>query len=243
MTDYGQEQLDEVEAIESIYSEEIDIISDSPHRFTIPVKTDDYDEESGGNEGRWVLLKFTFPPKYPDEIPEMEFEEEENVDSDMKTDMMKRLKEVAEENLGMAMVFTIVSEAIQWLAEANDGIKDAEAARIKKIKDDADAEEARKLEGTKVTIESFLAWKAEFDEEMRLKKGVVFKAKKGSKKNGRELFMTDTTLVNSDVKFLAEAGDVAVTVDESLFEDLEDLDLDDDDDDDDPDWKAGDESD
>jgi len=243
MTDYQQEQLDEVEAIQSIYSEEIDIISDNPHRFTIPVKTDDYDEESGGNEGRWVLLKFTFPPKYPDEIPEMEFEEEENIDDDMKDEMMERLKEVAEENIGMAMVFTVVSEAIQWLAEANDKIKEAVAARLKKIKDDEEAEEARKLEGTKVTIESFLAWKSAFDEEMLLKKGVVAKTKKGGKKTGRELFMTDDSLVSSDVKFLAEAGDVAVTVDESLFEDLDDLDLDDDDDDDDPDWKAGDESD
>ena len=35
---------------------------------------------------------------------------------------------------------------------------------------------------------------------------------------GRELFMTDKTLNESDLKFLADAGDTAVTVDESLFE-------------------------
>ena len=35
---------------------------------------------------------------------------------------------------------------------------------------------------------------------------------------GRELFMTDTTLNDSDLKFLAAAGDTAITVDESLFE-------------------------
>ena len=32
MTDYKQEQRDEIEAIESIYSEEIDIMNDNPHR-------------------------------------------------------------------------------------------------------------------------------------------------------------------------------------------------------------------
>ena len=32
MTDYRAEQKDEIEAIESIYSEEISIISDNPHR-------------------------------------------------------------------------------------------------------------------------------------------------------------------------------------------------------------------
>ena len=33
MTDYKQEQKDEIEAIESIYSEEIDILNDNPHRL------------------------------------------------------------------------------------------------------------------------------------------------------------------------------------------------------------------
>merc|ERR1711973_748055 len=101
--------------------------------------------------------------------------------------------------------------------------------------------EQRKLEGTKVTIESFLAWKAEFDREMREKKGKELEKqeKKSKKKTGRELFLTDTTLNDSDVKFLAETGDSeAVTVDESL---LEDLDLEDSDD---PDFcPDGDESD
>ena len=35
---------------------------------------------------------------------------------------------------------------------------------------------------------------------------------------GRELFMTDHSLNDSDIKFLANTGDVAITVDESLFE-------------------------
>ena len=35
MTDYKQEQRDEIEAIESIYSEEIVIISENPHRCEV----------------------------------------------------------------------------------------------------------------------------------------------------------------------------------------------------------------
>ena len=35
MTDYRQEQRDELEAIESIYSEEIDILGDNPQRLEI----------------------------------------------------------------------------------------------------------------------------------------------------------------------------------------------------------------
>ena len=40
--------------------------------------------------------------------------------------------------------------------------------------------------------------------------------------------MTDSTFDNSDVAFLEEEGEAAVAVDESLFQDLEDLDLDED---------------
>jgi len=191
----------------------------------------------------WVLLKFTYLDTYPDVGVGIEFEESEGVEDEQLEGLREHLDQVIEENLGMAMVFTIVSAAIEWLGETNDRLK-FEADEVIRIKKELDDEEERKkLEGTKVTIESFLAWKAEFDAEMFAKKSVEAQAKKEKekvKKSGRELFMFDTTLIQSDVKFLAEAGDVAadVTVDESLFEDMDDLDLDEDDSDD-PDWKAG----
>merc|ERR1719436_854163 len=102
------------------------------------------------------------------------------------------------------MVFTIVSAGIEWLGEKYDTIvREREEARQKQ-KDLEDEEERQKLEGTKVTIESFLAWKAEFDAEMAAKKDIKEKSKQDKKKSGRELFMTDRTLDDSDVKFLAE---------------------------------------
>ena len=240
MTDYKQEQRDEIEAIESIYSEEISVISDNPHRFTIPVKTEGYDEEEG--DGWMVLLKFTFPDTYPDVIPEIEVEEYEGIEDHLLHDFKVAMGSVAEENLGMAMVFTIVSAGIEWMGETNDRLKQEAEEERRKLKELEEEEERKKLEGTKVTIESFLAWKAEFDAEMSLHKKEKEAAKKDkNKKSGRELFMTDQNLIESDIKFLAESGDQAVTVDESLFEDLDDLDLDDEDESD-PDWdpEAGD---
>ena len=63
----------------------------------------------------------------------MEIEEEENMDEDMRNGLRGKLVEVAEENLGMAMVFTIVSEAIQWLGETQDRLKDEEEARRQQV--------------------------------------------------------------------------------------------------------------
>jgi len=235
MSEFADEQRDEIEALESIYSEEINFLGDSPHCFTIPVKTEDYDEDEG--EGRLVLFKFTFTEKYPSEEPLLEVEESENIDDEHLDELVAHLKEQLTENLGMPVVFTIVTAAIEWLNDKNDQIKADIDAAAKKKRDLEEEEERKKLEGTKVTIESFLSWKAEFDEERLGKKADVIK---GSKLTGRELFMTDKSLNDSDIKFLEASGDTAVTVDESLFEDLEDLDLDEEDD---PDWNPGDESD
>ena len=151
MTDYKQEQRDEIEAIESIYSEEISVISENPHRFTIPVKTEGYDEDEG--EGWLVLLKFTFPDTYPDVIPEIEVEESDGIEDDLLREFKEAMGTVAEENLGMAMVFTIVSAGIEWLGETNDRLKREAEEERRKLEEEE--EDRKKLEGTKVAIESW----------------------------------------------------------------------------------------
>ena len=148
MTDYKQEQRDEIEAIESIYSEEISVISENPHRFTIPVKTDSYDDEDG--EGWLVLLKFTFPDTYPDVIPEIEVEESEGIEDFLLKEFKAAMGAVAEENIGMAMVFTIVSAGIEWLGETNDRLKLEAEEEKKRQKDLEEEEERKKLEELRI---------------------------------------------------------------------------------------------
>lgn len=62
----------------------------------------------------------------------------------------------------------------------------------------------RRFEGTKVTVESFLAWKARFDAEFGAKKLQERDDKEARKLTGRELFLTDKTLNESDLKFLED---------------------------------------
>lgn len=99
-----------------------------------------------------------------------------------------------------------------------------------------------------MTVESFMNWKKSFDEEMLLLKAKV-KEVDSKKLTGKELFMTDKTLNESDLKFLEEGKNYCLLinapdgsycascfkgddfkVDETLFEDIDELDLDEDDD-------------
>ena len=59
----------------------------------------------------------------------------------------------------------------------------------------------RRLEGTKVTVESFMAWKAKFDEERLSQKEVVVKEKRLT---GKELFLQNISLNESDLQFITE---------------------------------------
>lgn len=88
-------------------------------------------------------LKFTYTPKYPEEPPEIEVQDENNFDEGPR--LTEHLEEVvsssslrktsykfkqiyflcqkAQENLGMVMVFTLVSAAQEWLGNLSDELK------------------------------------------------------------------------------------------------------------------------
>lgn len=89
-------------------------------------------------------------------------------------------------------------------------------------------------------MESFLTWRTQFEAET----GITAKKEKAAlaakKLTGKELFLRDNTLNDSDIKFLLEAGDSieSVKIDESLFQNIEDLELDSDEDD--PDYNPND---
>ena len=64
----------------------------------------------------------------------------------------------------------------------------------------------KKLVGTKVTVESFMAWRKEFD----AKRDYTMDTKKSKKSDafekkltGKELFLQNSTLNESDLKFIS----------------------------------------
>ncbi|KAJ3597803.1 hypothetical protein NHX12_001320 [Muraenolepis orangiensis] len=228
MTDYGEEQRNELEAIESIYPDSFTVLSDQPISFTITVASD---SDLGENqETVEATLKFTYVENYPDEPPEWEIFARENLEDGDEEEILTLLQQQAEENLGMVMIFTLVGAVQEKLNAMVDQIKNRREEE--KMRLEREAEEAEKVtfQGTVVNIENFLAWKARFEEEvseLRQKKQKDEEQAGKLKLTGKQLFETDHNLDTSDIQFLEEAGN-NVEVDESLFQDIEDLDLDED---------------
>lgn len=230
MTDYGEEQRNELEAIESIYPDSFTVLSEKPTSFTITVTSDAGEDD----EMVEVTLKFTYVEKYPDEPPLWEIFSQENLEDSDNEDILTLLKQQAEENLGMVMIFTLVTAVQEKLNEIVDQIKSRrEEEKERKERKEREAEEAEKFafQGTVVTIENFLSWKAKFEQEMTELKSKRQKEEEQAGKGkltGKQLFERDHNLDTSDIQFLEDGGN-SVEVDESLFQDMDDLDLDEDD--------------
>ncbi|XP_008185983.1 RWD domain-containing protein 1 isoform X2 [Acyrthosiphon pisum] len=219
--DYKEEQQNEIDALDSIYCGEMIISGSDPYyQFEIPVKSDEFDSVQH-DIGLSCCLKFEYVEKYPDDPPIVEIEDVVGFE-EQEDELKEYLIQQAQDNVGMVMIFTLVSAAQEWMNNYSDSEKQRKIDDDDKRREKEMEAELKRFEGTKVTVESFLRWKFNFEEDM----GVLKKRneeEKNKKLTGRELFMTDKSLNESDLKFLEE-GD-SVKVDESLFEEIDDLDI------------------
>lgn len=210
-----------MEALLSIYEGDLTVIESEPHHvMTIPIKT--MQEDIPDENKPFVLLKMSYSEKYPDDLLNLEVEEQDNITESDIEEMMEHLRQQMEECRGTVMAFTVISAAIEWLEEKWIIWQQEKEDREKHTKSLEEAAEMKKIEGTKVTIESFLAWKTKFDAET-----IGTRTKIDTKQNkltGKALFLSNAAMNESDISFLDE-DDESVEVDESLFEDLDDLSL------------------
>ncbi|TFY72693.1 hypothetical protein EVG20_g291 [Dentipellis fragilis] len=211
--------LEEFEVLESIYSDEFTKLSERDIKIYV-------EPEDPPDDGDTLKLELTvqYPDEYPDALPSMEFEAIEGELEEAETSgLLDGMRAVGEENLGMAMTFTIVShlrEQLSDLIRTREEHRNQEA--MEKEKKALEAEEAR-TRGTPVTPESFLAWKTKFDKEIALRKQreeeEKLKAltpkereeykKSGLRLSGRQLFERDKDLEDDA---LVEEGTVSVDV-------------------------------
>ncbi|KAF9923666.1 RWD domain-containing protein 1 [Linnemannia zychae] len=216
MTDYKEEQANELEALQSIYPDEYEEISTDPGEFTILIVPDEQD----GADTYTMKLYVKYTETYPDTLPEFSISMEDGeLDEEDFDTIMKKVTEAGEEAIGMGMVFSMASIAKDTLSEIIVNNKDKrEREAEEKVRRELEEEEKRK-EGTKVTVALFTAWKTAFDAEMaekeRIEKGLKKEDPKMLKPTGRQLFERDHSLAKSDATFMEE-GDVDVDI--ALFE-------------------------
>uniref|UniRef100_A0A8R1Y6N5 RWD domain-containing protein n=1 Tax=Onchocerca volvulus TaxID=6282 RepID=A0A8R1Y6N5_ONCVO len=220
--DYKETQNQELEALEMIYSDELEIVSSEYRNISMRISLHSHQGEEVPHMFE-VTLNLRLPADYPDVAPEIEILGLENTFTSERIERVQRiLCNVAQKNLGMPMVFTIVS-ALQ--DEIGHLVEDLETEKIKaeeKAVEEKEAEERKKFEGTRVTPEAFLAWKKKFDAEIRAtkeKEKWVHEAEGARKLTGRQLFLRDSTLNLSDVA-LMQAASNEIEFDESLFDEV-----------------------
>ncbi|KAF2463147.1 RWD-domain-containing protein [Lindgomyces ingoldianus] len=167
-----EEQKEEREVLESIFPDEITDVSETEYRVSIIL-------DAGGDEEEpeapaTIILNVQYPEAYPDEAPRLDVSAPPNAPKypfldiqEDKAQLLSSLHDTIEENIGMAMVFTLVSTLkdlvellIQDRKTAQQALKEIEAQKIEE-------EENKKFHGTAVTRESFLAWRERFRMELQ----------------------------------------------------------------------------
>lgn len=171
---HEEDQKSELEALESIYYNELEgessiiqsnhviqlnvfilVIEIEPRiKFKIVISTEEYNETQ---DGLSCDLLVTFTTRYPDEAPLLEIETDNFDDNLVKEKLMDSLKQTIEENMGTEMIFTLVAGAQELLNTLFDEIKSTREALKYKKQQELDEAERKRFEGTRVS--AFTRWK------------------------------------------------------------------------------------
>ncbi|KAJ9190303.1 hypothetical protein P3X46_001519 [Hevea brasiliensis] len=225
MTDYGPEQEMEIEALEAILMDDFKEIHssesglDTSNRcFQITISPQDDDADDPMDTPVQLALIFSHTEKYPDESPLLNVKSIRGIQTVDLRILKEKLEQEASENLGMAMIYTLVTSAKEWLSEkygqdaSNENIEDEQAAK----------EDIIVPHGEAVTVDTFLAWRERFEAELALERAKLMPesaltAPKEKKLTGRQWFESGGAKGAAPIK---EGSDE---------EDEEDIDFDDDD--------------
>lgn len=217
--------LEEFEVLESIYADELVKLSEKDIRIDI-----EPDSLEDGEASLSFAMTVHYPDSYPDELPELSLQPiDGEVDEDEIKTLLASAQAVGQENIGMAMTFTIISHLREQLSSFIRTRSDRRKKDALELERKALEEEEARTRGTPVTVKSFTEWKIKFDKEISLRKTraeeeklrtMSAKEKEEFKKaatrlTGRQLFERDKNLATSDTSLLEEG---TVSVDISQYE-------------------------
>jgi hypothetical protein len=206
-------------------------ISETEYRISVllDIVNDDGDE----SEPPTILLQVKYPEAYPEEPPLLDLLPIPNapvhslfsVASDRES-LLDGLKDTVEENMGMAMIFTLYStlkeNAEQLIAERQAAVRHEHEQKLLA----AEREENKKFHGTPVTPETFKSWREGFRKEMealRIKQVEEDEAADKKRNRGKDIVvqLTGKQLWERGLAGKLEEDDFEG--DDGLVEDVEDL--------------------
>jgi hypothetical protein len=206
-------------------------ISETEYRISVllDVINDDGDE----SEPPTILLQVKYPEDYPEgpplldllPIPNAPVHSLFSVASDRES-LLDGLKDTVEENMGMAMIFTLYStlkeNAEQLIAERQAAVRHEHEQKLLA----AEREENKKFHGTPVTTETFKSWREVFRKEMealRIKQVEEDEAADKKRNRGKDIVvqLTGKQLWERGLAGKVEEDDFEG--DDGLVEDVEDL--------------------
>lgn len=254
--DYKAEQEMEVEALESILMDDFaEVDGPSPsgwsdsvkcYRIGLPTGEAESAPESGVSNMQFDLL-FAHTLSYPDEAPLIKLSNVQGMSNDDIQSLQKVIDEQIQENMGMSMIYTIVSAAQEWMQDRasipQEVVLDPAEAKKRAI----EAEEARlaaqRAHGTQVTPGTFVTWRKQFDTEMVLQKTSLAEQQQAAEKKGRltgkQFFQSQEAQVEESDPSDFEFEDEQLEGKQALLEsDEEELSPDDDDESDEEDMLA-----
>lgn len=208
--DHKEEQQQEIEILQSIYPDEFEQVDETHFNITLRLETT-------SERTHILVLHVEYPDEYPEVVPglsiEVDVEEPEQLyeaeedsdeedtkpviiselvefdDDDVET-FTQRLNDEAVEQVGMPSVFSLCSS----LKEIAEELFDEKVAERQKVHDEEllakEREEQKKFYGTKVTRETFEAWRTQFREETDVDKRVEIRKQEyhKGKLTGKEIF-------------------------------------------------------
>lgn len=229
MSDHVQEQEMEIEALQAILMDDIKEIDHNDSglgtknrcfQITLSPQEDDLDEAN--YTPVQLALIFSHTEKYPDEPPLLNVKSIRGIKPEDLQLLKEKLAQEAADNLGMAMIYTLVTSTQEWLSEKfgqEDVVEDSEEA-------DTAKEDIIIPHGDAVTVETFMAWRERFEAELALERAKLMPesaltAPKEKKLTGRQWFESGRASAKGAVA-VAEGSDEEEEEDIDFDEDFED---------------------
>jgi len=197
------EKAEELEALMAIYMDDFKMRGEDTFTINLVPNPGSDDDLVG------IEMEVTYTSKYPQEAPMVRLKSKKGVTEPQRKELEAKVKLQAQENLGIAMIFTLAQTVKDWLDAHNDDEYNDDDNKNTTVEFEEDEGKVIAQVGTPVTLENFIAWKKAFDAEMFQLKKAKIDLEKLRRPTGRQLFEIDASLIMSDAALLDEGDQVA----------------------------------